>query len=95
MTPALPQIRPISDLRTDLNSICDLAESSAQPIFFTKNGYAKLVVLSCDAYEEMLEHQRYVQKLREAEIEARYNDQTFTKDEVDADLQRIFDVWGI
>lgn len=91
----LPQIRPISDLRTDLNGICDLAESSAEPIFLTKNGHPKLVVLSSGAYEEMQQRARYVQKLREAEIEAHYQKDPVSSAEVEADLQRIFDVWGV
>ncbi len=69
---AIPAIRPISDLRTDLNSVCDEAHESRRPIFMTKNGKASLVVMDCDAYEQQQQHERYVLKLREAEIEARY-----------------------
>ena len=41
----IPQIRPISDLRTNLNDVCELARESQQPIFMTKNGKASLVVI--------------------------------------------------
>ena len=91
----MPQILPISDLRTNLNAVCDIAEETGQPIYMTKNGKAKLVVFDSAAYEEMLQGQRYAQKLREAEIEARYIDKAFTKDEIDADMQRVFDHWGV
>lgn len=37
----IPQIRPISDLRTNLNDVCELARESQQPIFMTKNGKAE------------------------------------------------------
>ena len=47
----IPQIRPISDLRTNLNDVCELARESQQPIFMTKNGKASLVVIDCEAYE--------------------------------------------
>lgn len=91
----IPQILPISDLRTNLNAVCDIAEETGQPVYMTKNGKARLVVFDSAAYEEMVQSQRYAQKLREAEIEARYVDKTFTKDEIDADMQRIFDYWGV
>lgn len=90
-----PQILPISDLRTNLNAVCDLAEETGQPVYMTKNGKAKLVVFDSEAYEELLQQQRYTAKLREAEIEARYVNKTFTKEEMDADMQRVFDYWGI
>ena len=38
MQAALPQIRPISDLRTRLNDIENLARESREPIIMTKNG---------------------------------------------------------
>ena len=54
----LPAIRPISDLRTDLNGVCEDACESQQPIFMTKNGKATLVVMDADAFdEEMSVHQ--------------------------------------
>ena len=73
MTLPLPQIRPISDLRTDLNDVCAMARESQEPIFMTKNGKASLVVIDCEAYENQRQRDRYVQSLREAEIEARYH----------------------
>ena len=45
----LPAIRPISDLRTDLNGVCEDACETQQPIFMTKNGKATLVVMDCEA----------------------------------------------
>lgn len=91
----LPQIRPISDLRTDLNDVCDLARETREPIFMTKNGKASLVVIDCDAYEEQRQHDRYVLKLREAEIEARYREHTVSQEQLDATMQRVFDLWGV
>lgn len=91
----MPQILPISDLRTNLNGVCDLAEETGQPVYMTKNGKPKLVVIDSGAYEELLQRQRYTQKLREAEIEARYVDKTYTAAEVDEDMQRIFEHWGV
>ena len=92
---AVPNIRPISDLRTNLNDVCEQAQQTQQPIFMTKNGKASLIVIDCEAYEAQQKHDRYVQKLREAEIEAKYRDETFTQEEVAESMQRIFDFWDV
>lgn len=95
MSVAVPQILPISDLRTDLNSVCDLAHESQEPIFMTKNGKASLVVIDCEAYEQQQQRNRYVQKLREAEIEAKYRKEYVTQDQLDETLEKSFTVWGV
>lgn len=87
---SLPLIRPISDLRTNLNEVCDQARSSQEPIFMTKNGKASLVVMDSQAYENRLQHARIASKIREAEIEAKYCNETFTQDQVDKRLEEIF-----
>ena len=69
---ALPHVRPVSELRTHLPEIEQLAQETGEPIILTKNGAAKLVVMDNDAFNEHLQHERAVRKLREAEIEARY-----------------------
>lgn len=95
MTMPLPQIRPISDLRTDLNDVCDMARETQEPIFMTKNGKASLVVIDCEAYENQQQHDRYVLKLREAEIEERYHRETVSPDQLDAIMQRTFAHWCV
>ena len=82
-TMPLPHLRPISDLRTDLNGICKEARESRSPIFLPKNGTATLVVMDCDAYERQRQHERYVLKLREAEIEARYHPESVSQASLD------------
>lgn len=69
---ALPKVRPVSELRTHLPEIEQLAQETGEPIILTKNGAAKLIVMDNDAFNEHLQHERAVRKLREAEIEARY-----------------------
>lgn len=95
MSSALPQIRPISDLRTNLNDVCDAAQQSGEPIFMTKNGKACLVVMDCAAYEQQQQHDRYVAKLREAEIEAKYHPEAFSREQVAARMDKIFAQWDI
>ncbi len=91
----LPAIRPISDLRTDLNGVCEDACESQQPIFMTKNGKATLVVMDCEAYERQRQHDRYVMKMREAEIEAQYHPESLALGEVGERMERIFATWGV
>ena len=49
-----PQIRPITDLR-NTTEISDICHAKREPIFITKNGYGDLVVMSIEAYEELIE----------------------------------------
>ena len=88
MTP-VPAIRPISDLRTDLSDVCECARDSQQPIFMTKTGKASLVVMDCEAYERQRQHERYVLKLREAEIESRYHPEAVSLDEMDKRVAKV------
>lgn len=95
MSVALPLIRPISDLRTDLNDVCAQAQETRQPIFMTKNGKASLVVMDCAAYEEERQHERFAHKLREAEIEERYQKASVSQAQLDESMEQIFAVWGV
>ena len=49
----MPQIRPITDLR-NTTEISNLCHAQNEPIFITKNGYGDLVVMSIEAYDELL-----------------------------------------
>jgi prevent-host-death family protein len=64
----LPQIRPITDLR-NTNEISELCHARREPLFITKNGYGDLVVMSIEAYEEMIETARTDAAISEAEQE--------------------------
>ena len=64
----MPQIRPITDLR-NTNEISDVCHARREPIFITKNGYGKMVLMSMEAYEERLLMQDVYAKLAEAEGE--------------------------
>ena len=71
MQAALPQIRPISDLRTRLNDIENLARESREPIIMTKNGTASLIVIDSDAYDEHLHHALHNRKRSHIKISAK------------------------
>lgn len=64
----MPQIRPITDLR-NTNEISELCHAKKEPVFITKNGYGDLVVLSIEAYEELIETLQTDAAIREAEQE--------------------------
>ena len=64
----MPQIRPIADLRNTAK-ISELCHARREPLFITKNGYGDLVVMSIEAYEEMIETARTDAAISEAEKE--------------------------
>ncbi len=64
----MPQIRPITDLR-NTTEISELCHAKKDPIFITKNGYGDLVVMSIEAYEELLETIKTDTAISEAEKE--------------------------
>lgn len=64
----MPQIRPITDLR-NTTEISEMCHAKKEPVFITKNGYGDLVVLSIEAYEELMEALHTDAAIREAEQE--------------------------
>ncbi len=64
----MPQIRPITDLR-NTTEISELCHAKKEPLFITKNGYGDLVVMSIEAYEELIEVAKADTAISEAEAE--------------------------
>lgn len=64
----MPQIRPITDLR-NTTEISELCHAKKEPLFITKNGYGDLVVMSIEAYEELVEVAKTDAAISEAEKE--------------------------
>ena len=64
----MPQIRPITDLR-NTTEISELCHAKREPLFITKNGYGDLVVMSIEAYEELVDIARIDTAISEAEKE--------------------------
>lgn len=64
----MPQIRPITDLR-NTTEISELCHAKKEPLFITKNGYGDLVVMSIEAYEELIETAKIDVAISEAEKE--------------------------
>ena len=64
----MPQIRPITDLR-NTTEISELCHAKKEPLFITKNGYGDLVVMSIEAYEELIDTAQTDAAISEAEKE--------------------------
>lgn len=61
------QIMPIRDMK-DTARTTELCERSKEPVFVTKNGYGKLVIMSMETYEEKI----LLAELMQAKLQA-YN----------------------
>jgi prevent-host-death family protein len=71
---AMLNIRPITDLRNNFADISKTVHENASPIFLTKNGYGDMVVMSIEAYENIVLENRISAKLKAAAIEAKQPD---------------------
>ena len=65
----MPNIRPLTDLRNNTSDIAMLAHSGREPVFITKNGYADLVVMSYQTYEESLARLEVYDKLARSQAD--------------------------
>ncbi len=78
----MPNIRPLNDLRNKTTEISALAHSQMEPVYITKNGYADLVVMSVEAYEQQLARLEVYDKLAKSQNEAQSNERLLPLDEV-------------
>ena len=68
----MPQIKPITDLR-NTTEISELCHAKQEPVFITKNGYGDLVVMSIEAYDELINTIQTDAAITEAEKEFEEN----------------------
>ncbi len=94
-TMPLPLIRPITDLRTQLNDVCAQATESQEPVILTKNGVPAYVLEDCAAHDAAAQRNRVYLALKEAEIEERYRPEPLTAAESDEKMREIFALWGV
>lgn len=83
----MPQIRPITDLR-NTTEISDICHAKREPVFITKNGYGDLVVMSIEAYEELMESAAIDNAIFEAEAEFAEDGQLYDAREALSSLRR-------
>ncbi|MGF6990270.1 PHD/YefM family antitoxin component YafN of YafNO toxin-antitoxin module [Lachnospiraceae bacterium PM6-15] len=56
----MPTIRSSADLRNKYNEISTFCHDYSEPVFITKNGKRDLVVMSIEAYEQLVgRHELY------------------------------------
>lgn len=73
------QIRPVSDLRNNFAEL-EKTVSGGQPIYLTKNGYGKMVLLSIEEYSKLVDHIEF--KLDEADVQAESTERRMSHEEI-------------
>ena len=91
----LPIIRPITDMRTNLNDVCRQATETQEPVVLTKNGIASVVLMDSSAYDAAERRNRVYLALREAEIEEKYRPDAISVEDSNAKMTEIFKLWGL
>ncbi len=81
-------IRPVSELKNDPDSIIRTVHETSLPVFLTEKGYGDVVIMSMDAYEDMKFENEVYFKLLEAEREAEETDVRYTAEEVFASARK-------
>jgi len=87
--PAVPMIRPVSDLRNKFGDISKEIHKTNEPVFLTKNGRGDMVVMSIEAYEQNLFESEIYVKLKEAEFQAESTKKRYTHEEVMSELRNV------
>ncbi|QTQ11122.1 type II toxin-antitoxin system Phd/YefM family antitoxin [Treponema parvum] len=82
-------IRPVSDLRNNFTDISEIVHKTQQPVFLTKNGYADMVVMSMELFEDMQFESEIYCKLQEAEKQALLTGKRFSSKEVLKELRKV------
>ena len=67
----MPNIKPVSDLRNYTEVLKDI--SAGEPVFLTKNGRGRYVIIDMDEYEKMQATIKLMSKLSEAECSVTEN----------------------
>ena len=78
----MPTIRPLTDFQTHTDEILKICLKEEQPIFLTKNGHGRLVVMSQNYFEKMQAMTRLYARLDEAEKLAEAGDKGISHKEM-------------
>jgi prevent-host-death family protein len=62
---SFPQIRPLSDLRSNIGEITEFVDNRQTPVILTKHGRGKYVFLSVEEYSELVARRDLCQLLDE------------------------------
>lgn len=80
----MPNIKPVSDLRNYNEVLRDI--SVGEPVFLTKNGRGRYVIIDMAEYEKQQATMKLLSKLAEAEEAIKTGDEWLTSDQVKAEL---------
>lgn len=83
----MPAIRPITDLR-NTNEISEMCHSINEPIFITKNGYGDMVIMSMEAYDQIISTGKIDAAITSAEAEYNENGKSYEVKEAFSMLRR-------
>lgn len=92
---SLPLIRPITDLRTNLNDVCEQATENQEPVVLTKNGVASYVLMDSATYDAAQQRNRVYLALKEAEIEEKYQPEAIPGAQVRAKISELAALLGV
>lgn len=82
------EIRPVSDLRNKFTEI-EKVVGDGQPVFLTKNGYGRMVIMSMETYAKLSgDINAYI---CESDYEADHSSVRLTHDQVFSKLRKIVD----
>ena len=84
------QIKPVSDLRNKFTEIEKLVNEGT-PVYLTKNGYGTMVVLSIEAYSNLIEGVEDALDLADASAAA--SDKRMSHEEVFGKLRAMVNGW--
>lgn len=80
----MPNIKPVSDLRSYNEVLKDIIVG--EPVFLTKNGRGKYVILDIQEYQKVQATIKLLSKLMEAEKAAKNTDEWIPEEQVRKDL---------
>ncbi|MBQ7638892.1 MAG: type II toxin-antitoxin system Phd/YefM family antitoxin [Clostridia bacterium] len=81
-------IRPVTDLRNNFAEISKEVHEQQSTIFFTKNGYGDMVVMSIEQYSKLIEDKIVLQKLEVASKEASSISERFDFNDVNNEMRQ-------
>lgn len=71
-------IRPCADLRNNYNEISRICHETKEPMFITRNGTSDLVVLSDEAYEDIVKSKRETEEERIERLVSEHFDKNYS-----------------
>ena len=78
----MDKIRPVSDLRNNYAELSKTVKESSEPVILTKNGYADMVLMSVEQFEEREYKNNMHKKILSSEAQYQKTGKTYNIDEV-------------